>query len=127
MNETTTRRTPAPRRRAEPEPCGPLIGADDLIDMLMNRPGMSDKELQADMDAGQMRNLSHLISRLVDEGRVTTVRFTENAPHLRTTFRYFATEHGQIEIVARDSISYAYVHDPLGAWRKAMDEAIENA
>ncbi len=91
--------------------------------MLWNEPGMSDVEMMESMSPTQKRAFDQSLQRMIATGRITAVRFTSNPPHFRTCFRYFATAKGRVEIVAQNGMSYAYVHDPLGTWNEAMNEA----
>ena len=126
MTDQRTLRRPAHSRLPAKADNLPILSDDDIEIMLCNDPGMSDVEITKDMSPAQRRAFSQSLDRMIDAGRVTAVRFTCNAPHLQTRFRYYATAKGRIEVVAQDGISYAYVHDPLGAWDAAMEEARKN-
>lgn len=102
---------------------GHPLTADGVEAHLWDNPGLSTDDLRRGMTNEQIRRLSGVLREMIYDARVTGVRFTLNAPHLHTTTRYFPTAKGQIEVVAADSMSMAYVHDPLGTWAKAMAEA----
>lgn len=106
------------------EPLGGLPITDAGVEeFLWDRPGASNEELREGMNQEQNRALNGVLIRLISSATISGVRFQTKAPDLRTTFRYFPTSIGRIEVVNRDSMSFAYTHDPLGVWQKAMDEA----
>lgn len=126
MTDAPMRRGPRPRTPA-PETDKPLMTADELEILLWNSPGLSSAEITEGMDAAQLHHFNQLVDEMVQDSRIGVVRFTTNAPMLRTTYRYFAMTKGRVEIVASDGFSMSHVHDPLGTWQAAMDKAIEES
>lgn len=124
MSDAATRRGPRPRRPA-PTTDGPLMTADALENLLWDSPGLSDAEITKGMDDAQRLHFTRLVDAMIAESRIGVMRFTSNAPMLRTTFRYFAPARCKVEILAADGESMAHVHDPLGTWQASMDGYIQ--
>jgi hypothetical protein len=95
-----------------------------LAAYLADMPGATDRAMRSGMSPEQERALHQAIQRLIFERRIACVRWTSNAPILRTNFFYFSTGHGRLEVVADDGISFAFEHDPLGTYRDAMEAAL---
>jgi hypothetical protein len=110
-----------------------ILSEEDVVDSLWNVPGQSMEQLLKEVKSRDERLfIRHaMMDKLIFENRVSVLRYTTYAPSLKTTFFYFATEHGRLEIINNKPVDFAgfqigHVHDPMGLWDTRMDDALKD-
>lgn len=110
------------------------LPAEAIINALWEKPGLMMDELLDELglphwkgDIVQTMEIVYVMEDLLVEDRLRCVRFVSYAPFMRTTHRWFATEHGRIEIIDPHPITkaedyYLFLHDPYGQWDAKIEE-----
>lgn len=108
-----------------------MISEKEVLDYLWDNPGKTSDQLFKALGVTEVEDrrafLYDMQDKLLNEGRLSIVRFTSYAPNLRTTFMLFATEHGRIEIIDNDEKDFigfqiGHIHDPYGKWDELNDK-----
>ena len=105
---------------------------EEIVNSLWNVPGQSMEQLLKGVRSREEKLFIQgpMMAKLISSNRISVLRYTSYAPSMRTTFFYFATEHGRLEIINNKPLDFAgfqigHIHDPMGLFDAKMEKALE--